>query len=114
MGMDVYGLNPTTTAPSRPEHDDFDSEDWSNYFDAVVNETTNMFKASATDVKAKENEKTPRQAIRLKCQTSKSFIPLSKIVEALRYVSRSSSCGRDCGGVCHRNHWHFSDDRLVV
>jgi len=33
MGMDVYGLNPTTTAPSRPEHDDFDSEDWSDYFD---------------------------------------------------------------------------------
>ena len=33
MGMDVYGLNPTTTAPARPEHDDFDSEDWSNYFD---------------------------------------------------------------------------------
>ena len=33
MGMDVYGLNPTTTAPSRPEHDDFESEDWSNYFD---------------------------------------------------------------------------------
>jgi len=33
MGMDVYGLNPTTTAPARPEHDDFDSEDWKAYFD---------------------------------------------------------------------------------
>ena len=32
MGMDVYGLNPTTTAPARPEHDDFDSEDWKAYF----------------------------------------------------------------------------------
>ena len=33
MGMDVYGLNPTTKAPPRPEHDDFDSEDWKAYFD---------------------------------------------------------------------------------
>jgi|TARA_R110001583_G_scaffold129609_4_gene281409 DnaJ-class molecular chaperone len=33
MGMDVYGLNPTTKAPSRPEHDDYDSEDWKAYFD---------------------------------------------------------------------------------
>jgi|TARA_R110000751_G_scaffold41522_2_gene97346 hypothetical protein len=32
MGMDVYGLNPTTTAPARPEHNDYDSEDWKAYF----------------------------------------------------------------------------------
>ena len=31
MGMDVYGLNPTTTAPTQPKHDDFDSEDWKAY-----------------------------------------------------------------------------------
>ena len=33
MGMDVYGLNPTTTAPTQPNHDDFDSEDWKAYWD---------------------------------------------------------------------------------
>ena len=33
MGMDVYGLNPTTTAPAQPNHDDFDSEDWKAYYD---------------------------------------------------------------------------------
>jgi hypothetical protein len=33
MGMDVYGLNPTSEAPPRPEHNDFDSEDWKAYFD---------------------------------------------------------------------------------
>ena len=33
MGMDVYGLNPTTTAPAQPNHDDFDSEDWKAYWE---------------------------------------------------------------------------------
>ena len=31
--MDVYGLNPTTTAPAQPNHDDFDSEDWKAYWE---------------------------------------------------------------------------------
>jgi len=79
---------------------------------AAVNETTNMFKAIATDAVAKENEKTPRQVIRLKCQTSKSFIPLSKIVGALRYVSRIRFRGCHWFGFYHGNHLHFSDARL--
>jgi len=37
MGMDVYGLNPQTTTerPKRPNHEDYQSEDWDRYFEKL-------------------------------------------------------------------------------
>jgi len=36
MGMDVYGVNPKTTTeqPTRPESNDYKSDEWSAYFEA--------------------------------------------------------------------------------